>query len=71
MVLLFLGFNWGLTVVSVPDPKPTPVQMAFSITHGQFQIAQVSCFLPNCYRGLYTLWSTLLSCFGIRMLQSY
>ena len=56
-----LGFNWGFIVVSVPDHKPP----------GQFQIAQVSCFLPNCYRGLNTLWSTLLSCFGIRTLQSY
>ena len=35
------------------------------------EIAQVSCFSWNCYRGFNTLWSTLLSCFGIRMLQSY
>ena len=26
-------------------------------------------FLPNCYREFNTLWSTLLSCFGIRMLN--
>ena len=41
------------------------------ILNSTLQIAQVSCFMPNCYRGFIDLWSTLLSCFGIRMLQSY
>ena len=33
------------------------------------QVAQASCFLRNCYCRFITLWSTMLSCFSIRMLQ--
>jgi len=48
------------------------INVIWVILNSALQIAQVSCFLPNCYHGFNTLWSTkLLSCFGIRMLQSY
>ena len=32
---------------------------------------QAGCHLPNCYCRFITLQSTMLSCFGVRMLQCY
>ena len=42
---------------------------------GQVPLYSADCstqfFLPNCYHRFITLWSTLLGCFDIRMLESY
>ena len=41
------------------------------ILKSALQVAQAGCYLPNCYCRFVTLWSTMLSCFSIRMLQRY